>query len=80
MTEEEAKTKWCPFARYYTSNGPYNRYQYNGPAPGTLCIGAECMAWRWVKDPLVAAMTHKQQVPDYVGEHGYCGLAGKYDS
>jgi hypothetical protein len=79
MTEEEAKTKWCPFARCYTSDGSYNRYDH-GISPATACIGAKCMSWRWVKDPLIAAMTHKKQVPDYVGEHGYCGLAGKYDS
>jgi len=38
MTEDEAKTKWCPFVR---AAGPAD------PASGYLCIGSACMAWRW---------------------------------
>jgi hypothetical protein len=34
------------------------------------------MAWRWVKDPLIEFVANGKTVPDYTGEHGYCGLAG----
>ena len=34
MTEDEAKKKWCPFARVAGIEG------------ATHCIGSACMAWR----------------------------------
>ena len=89
MTEEEAKTKWCPFVRYteYMTNDEtedgipavinipppaHNRWSADGEGTGGeaceadqfLCIGSDCMAWRW----------------DYDGAsttHGFCGLASK---
>ena len=58
MTEEEAKTKWCPFARGEQHSGG-NRAPYGSPGDGPLeedytsemamrypCIGSACMAWR----------------------------------
>jgi hypothetical protein len=55
MTEDEAKTKWCPFAREpltaYDGSIPIgssvvNRTR-NGTAPfASLCLASECMAWR----------------------------------
>ncbi|CAB4165151.1 hypothetical protein UFOVP833_31 [uncultured Caudovirales phage] len=55
MTEDEAKTKWCPFARQATvfsregaTGGTANR---DGPhhygVPNVECIASACMAWRW---------------------------------
>lgn len=56
MTEDEAKTKWCPFARIMDWNGPHeptgnnrgvaavNRAQDDDA--GTRCIASACMAWR----------------------------------
>lgn len=62
MTEDEAKTKWCPFARFTSaSNSPSsNRWRKSLPEdePYALnpvpcrCIGHACMAWRW--QPLLA--------------------------
>lgn len=75
MTEDEAKTKWCP--------------QTLGHAPGK-CIGANCMAWRarhqwldnaqqsprWVDYEPYAFTSGDGQERDA----GYCGLAGKPDA
>lgn len=33
-TEDEAKGKWCPYARCPDDN---------------TCVGSDCMMWRWVK-------------------------------
>jgi hypothetical protein len=58
LTEEQAKEKWCPFARF-------NIVSRNMPSPGPMnragddrgedmnprqarCIGSQCMAWRRV--------------------------------
>ena len=45
LTEEEAKTKWCPFARSGNEAG-CNRNGENGFAVAPHCIGSGCMAWR----------------------------------
>ena len=63
-SEQEAKTKWCPFSTVAAPFGKFavNRDNYDGStSPGTWCIGSRCMAWRWTARV----------------DHGYCGLAGK---
>jgi len=80
MTEEEAKTKWCPFAKVVmlpegTAAVPMGRKvtrdQDNAVRTiGDHCIGSACMAWRW-KDPTTPHLDDR----DALG--GYCGLAGK---
>lgn len=70
MTEDEAKTKWCPFAQTVISDGNAgNRLSYGTPrfsvgeiTADTRCLGSGCMAWRW------------QNRTD-----GHCGLAGRLD-
>ena len=54
MTEDEAKTKWCPEVRTGLVSGmAVNRHVADGPhSPNgvyheTRCIGSSCMAWRW---------------------------------
>ncbi len=47
MTEDEAKTKWCPFA----NQGAVSAFriisaQGTGSGAHTLCIGSACMVWR----------------------------------
>jgi hypothetical protein len=46
LTEEEAKTKWCPFARL--SIGKDLAAPNRGPSveEKCRCIGSACMAWR----------------------------------
>lgn len=64
LAEEEAKTKWCPFARTPnyagTTVSAINRNLHGEPLQTSLCIASQCMAWRWHW-----AATDK----------GYCGLA-----
>lgn len=51
MTEEEAKTKWCPFARVVDRQveltAAANRWYGNAFSSNSCCIGSACMAWRW---------------------------------
>ena len=54
MTEDEAKTKWCPHSREKGSNiksSNWNRLNVqHKPQQISLCLGSECMAWRHSKD------------------------------
>jgi hypothetical protein len=66
MTEDEARTKWCPFARVVTVHaeagmiaGPANRTEVCGEdhftkPMGSFCIASACMAWRWSVVPVAA--------------------------
>lgn len=56
MTEEQAKAKWCPFARVGSLGGM--RSGWNRPESESFghreriggenhCIASACMAWRW---------------------------------
>lgn len=89
MTEDEAKTKWCPFAR---TPQPQN-YAANRTPKGSFinskCLGSECMAWRWNKaaNPNWKPRNYISSIVSnpYLEEpssadsqiEGYCGLAGK---
>ena len=64
VTEQEAKTKWCPHMTYCVN--PH--HVMDGLAAEYVqakCSASECMAWRWHGN--------------IYGEEcsGYCGLAGK---
>ncbi len=82
MTEDEAKTKWCPFSQMQTGHVALGNRIANGqPMSGAQCIGSACMMWRAreltlsemsaVKDEETAALARKIML------QGYCGLAGK---
>jgi hypothetical protein len=65
-TAEEAKTKWCPFARVRAvESAAVNRTDL-APTDWPHCIADDCMAWRWWNQP-ANETKHK----------GYCGLVGK---
>jgi hypothetical protein len=82
VTEDDAKTKWCPFARvveYDTVSATQARNRVARVTPqsepaevladklhGAACIADACMAWRW---------RHPRAGERGVGT-GYCGLAG----
>lgn len=80
MTEDEAKTRWCPFVRNVIDSADYaagNRFDTSSESlqQMTRCIGSGCMAWRWTLEPRTE--THGSGLTeDFIGG-GYCGLAGK---
>jgi len=69
-TEKEAKERWCPFARVWsTTSYGYaaapNRTE-GGRHIGSECIGSACMSWR-----------EDKRFGEPGKRPGYCGLAGK---
>lgn len=88
MTEDEAKTKWCPFTRVgeQASGAAENR-----PDGSYNCIASGCMAWRWAQKPnpdwkeqngmMVSYPPRdtRYDEPMYVEDrtHGHCGAFGK---
>lgn len=91
MTEQEAKTKWCPFARVaepqrfgsQSEMAPVAAVNRGSDAlsnhswqPNAMCIGSACMAWRRVYEQDKSAVAYGYETA--VAEpRGYCGLAGK---
>jgi hypothetical protein len=77
MTEDEAKTKWCPKVQLMATGDPVNggdilTNRGDRPAPGMFsCIGSECMVWRKSEDGYYA------DDDAYIEGQGHCGLAGK---
>lgn len=79
MTEEEAKTKWCPFVRHTSSNGEdhaANRWGKSLSPEDCRCIGSQCAAWRWIyrehRGPNSMFPSRDEKT-----DRGFCGLAGK---
>jgi len=69
MTEEEARTRWCPFAASRTVTFPVSATDNKtisahlaGSEPDTTCIGSACMAWRGVSLPKGRAMTPQGEI------------------
>lgn len=73
MTEDEAKTKWCPAVRFVPATDSHHAFDNRGDAfdpmrvPG--CIGSACMAWRVTYENRGIHGSH-------VKSGGFCGLAG----
>ena len=80
MTEDEAKTKWCPHARasnaYAELGTSVNRGSKGDADKDCLCLGSICMAWRWLLTPEEAKENNDNELLEDT-EAGYCGLAGK---
>lgn len=84
LTEEEARTKWCPHARQDDNVGIFRNALHDDN--GFACIASECMAWRWrVEVEYPTAYHNLYSVGGGVMEKpkrtqlktGYCGLAGR---
>lgn len=77
MTEEQAKTKWCPMVRTPVfENGQNQGLSANDPNytySTCLCIASDCMMWRITKEGHSITTGAYKDVPS----EGYCGLAGK---
>ena len=82
LSEEEAKTKWCPFARCNINNVSANRFA-GAPYDNSLCIASQCMAWRWghkeVDHITRGEPTQWSTIDLEQTDKGFCGLAGKFD-
>ena len=74
MTEDEAKTKWCPMVRVIQIRTGPERYETLDNRAclnedgGPKCIGSECMMWRWLYK-----ISNDGSDPERT-EHGGCGL------
>lgn len=80
MTEDEAKTKWCPKANPQIGGpecpGNGNRFEDalgSQAYMDTRCIASACMAWRSISAQTVVNGAARS----YNTDSGYCGLAGK---
>ena len=49
MTQDEAKTKWCPKAKSNVLNVAVNRNMFGEPDGGCLCLASDCTLWIWTK-------------------------------
>lgn len=86
MTEEEAKTKWCPFARVIATDatdspilnlGAYNRIAVKaGERSCGMCIASGCMAWRWDRGYPSYLDAQNGDISESL-INGHCGIAGK---
>lgn len=83
-TEEEAKTKWCPFARVAVdargASVSVNRHLEGAITQReTRCLTSACMAWRWIDDEWLTEEPNDptESPPSTRHRRGFCGLAGK---
>jgi len=85
-TEQEAKTKWCPYANVYVAyqgtGAAGNRGLGDGQAntAKALCLASGCMAWRKV-DQVGIGPNGEKRDRDMDGrtrwvDRGYCGAFG----
>lgn len=81
MTEEEAKKKWCPFARQMATldkaKVPFAIASVNRMHGGSFitCFASACMAWRWAHEKHTCGATCEADCR--FADDGHCGLAGK---
>ena len=93
MTEDEARKKWCPFARVAapadseaggTAGNRWGDTDPTHPASGYRCIASDCMAWRGYETAAFKVRAEgefrssgRRLKPTGADVLGYCGLAGK---
>ena len=75
MTEDEAKTKWCPMVRAGNEAG------CNRKDATDKCIASDCMMWRTSCTRYFDKGKYYDRdetgTGQWVETGGYCGLAGK---
>lgn len=85
-TEEKAKQRWCPLARYSQESRPWKRAinRWIGKSDMTLnpeparCIASDCQAWRWrVGPPQETERADYHETTEQRKWRGYCGAFGK---
>jgi hypothetical protein len=80
MTEDEAKTKWCPFVRAQLTEGEPS-YNATPEARVGQCIASGCMAWRWgerletEREAYMRGTDLRRTLQSTTD--GFCGLVGK---
>lgn len=81
-TEEEAKKKWCPYARVLgtidqgvSQIAAFSFNRHKEGEPFGQCIGSACMAFRW-KARFGTDPNNPENCAALTPTHGYCGLAG----
>ena len=80
MTEDEAKTKWCPFVRHEGDEGStFNRgiidpLNIQGGDPDgyrCTCIGSACMAWRFTNKTALHNRNQWKSTTDKSGDDAH---------
>ncbi len=73
ISENVARTKWCPFVRVDESNRHNNTMTdgFENAERVYRCIASDCMGWRQFH------LSHLKGGEGGVTAHGYCGYAGK---
>lgn len=69
MTEDEAKTKWCPMYRISDSDESWDCNRDATFDRDGFCLGSDCAVWRWHSIPQPGSIATKR--------FGHCGLASK---
>lgn len=69
MTEQEARSKWCPMVRNNWHGTSTNRGD-RGSIETCSCIASDCMMWRWNRK--LTDVNSEEKFTE-----GYCGLGGK---
>lgn len=83
MTEDEAKTKWCPFFRLSITATLDGGTDYVGNRESSestradKCIGSGCMAWQKTDNESQPYNMLDSNTPPPSKPAGYCGLVGK---
>ncbi len=74
MTEEEAKTKWCPMVQVSTSteNTVYTNRERSSEF---ACIASDCMWWVSYGSDIKIAVEEGKQYAHPLPATGYCGGA-----
>lgn len=80
ITEQEAKKRWCPFARIIVSGVSANRNHPGVADDCCLCIASTCMTWRAIETSEFndrANAEFRTSGKRLKCDTGYCGLAGE---